>query len=563
LSFLKIGDKILKPLGNLAPRFKIRFLVLLFAILLPRTGVGLTDRFAAFDLWPSVGDRYFVGVSSSQGLYKNQYSFGLSNAFVLHPLDLLDPTGTRLGSVVDYYFGHFLSAGFGITDFWQAGLTLPIFSAARFEDPTIEPSQGKTSVHKIGDIRLTSKIRVLDAIRRRFGLAFEPFVTIPLGADDSFLGESSVTGGFRAIGDVQITRRLRLALNLGAELRGERVLINNIDFSHRFLTGLGVAVDIARGISFSGEAQANPSFGNFFTEKDTTPVELTGTFQWDIGNTGFKVGVGGGSCLICGAKAGIARGFLNVSYRRMGDVYTLKERQDARMMLVTLKGGKEFLEAYEIYELTDKCPIDPSKYDINRDDPRCTEIYELQQVARDCPSEEEFDIERDNLKCLQFYSLRKHDSDKDDVPDFLDWCPTEGGSRDDRGCPTMAYLVISPEKGQILTQTINFEFGKARLRPDAIPILDAVAGALHTQPSIKLLSIEGHTDEVGTEEQNNALSYARARTVYNYLIDHGINSARLAYKGFGKRKPIADNKTEEGRARNRRVEFVIKKVGEI
>ena len=525
--------------------------------------MALTDRFSAFDLWPSVGERYFFSVSSSQGLYRYQYAFGLSNTFVQRPLDILDPTGTRVGSVVDYYVGHFLWGGIGITDYLQAGLSLPIFSTAQFEDPTVEPTPGDQTVFNLGDLRLSLKARLIDANRRRFGLAFEPFVTIPLGADDHYLGDSSVNGGIRAIGDFQITRRVRLALNLGAEFRGERVLINNIDFQHRFLSSLGVAVDIGRGISFAAEAHANPSFGNFYTRKDTTPVELLGGFHWDIGETGIKVSVGGGSCLICGAKAGVARGFLNVSYRRLNEQYILRERKDEEMMVVTLKGGKDFLDPYQIYELTDKCPIDSAKYDVSRDDPRCTEIYELQEIAKGCPPEDQFNIESDNLKCLQIYNLRKHDSDKDDVADFVDWCPTQAGGRDDRGCPTMAYLVISPEKGQIITRTINFEFGKAALTADARPILDAVAGALHAQPKIKKLSIEGHTDEVGTHAQNEALSVARARTVYSYLIDHGVNPERLTYKGFGKRRPVADNTTEEGRARNRRVEFLIKEVGEI
>lgn len=545
-------------------RFRVRCLAfaLLLAFACPwpsiRPAEAVSDRFQAFDIWPRVGERHFFSLNSSQTLYQYQYAFHLSNVFVWRPLDLLDPAGLRIRSVVGDYFGHFISGGVGLKDFWQVDFTLPLFSRIRFEDPLLDPSPGSSSHFRLGDLRIASKVRVVDANRHRFGLAFEPFVTIPLGADDVYMGNASVTGGLNAIGDVIISRRVRLALNLGVEFHGERVVINNINFSHRYLSSLGVSVDAGKGIRASAEMHANTAFSDFFADRDTIPIEFLGGVQWDIGDSGFTLGAGGGSCAICGARGAKARGFLNLGYRRLNESYLLKEKQDLDMMVVTLGGQPDQALAYEIYDLVDKCPIDKSQFVTDRDDPKCMEIYELQDLQ--CPSEDQFKRGRDNIKCLTVYELRKRDTDKDGVADYIDWCPTQYGGGKDRGCPDKAYLIINPETGQILTRSIHFEFGKATLMQESIVILDTLTGAIHSQPGIKHLSIEGHTDDIGSDGANQSLSYARARTVYQYLVDHGINPARLSYKGFGERYPLTGNDTAEGRARNRRVDFIIQRV---
>lgn len=540
------------------------FLAFLFFFLsFPLVARAATDRFQAFDVWPRVGERHFFSLDSSQTLFRYQYDFQLSNMIVWRPLDLIDVSGLRVSSVVNHSLGHFVSAGIGITDYWQVGMTLPVFSSVRFEDPLIDPSPGATNSFRVGDIRLSSKVRVIDANRHRFGLAFEPFVTVPLGGDVAFMGNSSVTGGVHAIGDVLVSKKVRVALNLGAEFHGERVIINNIDFTHRWLSSLGVSFDAGHSLTLSAEAHANTSFGDFFSDRDLIPVEFLGAVQWDIGDTGLRVGAGGGTCAVCGAGGAKARGFLNLSYRRMSDSYLLKEKEGLDMMYVTLGLGVRDTEklAYEIYTLSEKCPLDRGRFVTDRDDPKCMEIYELRDLAVSCPPEENFKRKRDNPKCLSVYELRRRDTDEDGVADYLDWCPTESGAKDKNGCPDGAYLVINPEEGRILTKSIHFEYNRAVVRPISHVILDTLVEALHSQPAVKKISIEGHTDNIGSAEKNSGLSQARARAVMEYLIKHGVNRQRLTYKGFGAKQPIGDNATPEGRARNRRVNFIIKEVG--
>jgi OOP family OmpA-OmpF porin len=106
-----------------------------------------------------------------------------------------------------------------------------------------------------------------------------------------------------------------------------------------------------------------------------------------------------------------------------------------------------------------------------------------------------------------------------------------------------------------VTLYINFDTDKATLRPDAQPIMDEIHKLLVADAALKL-SIEGHTDGTGGADHNRQLSTARARAVFGALVGLGVDPSRLASKGFGPDKPIADNGTEEGRAKNRRVELV-------
>ena len=102
---------------------------------------------------------------------------------------------------------------------------------------------------------------------------------------------------------------------------------------------------------------------------------------------------------------------------------------------------------------------------------------------------------------------------------------------------------------------INFDTNKATLRADAQPIIDEINKLLVADPALKL-SIEGHTDNTGGADHNRELATSRARTVLGALVGLGIDASRLESKGFGQDKPVADNSTDEGRARNRRVELV-------
>lgn len=118
-------------------------------------------------------------------------------------------------------------------------------------------------------------------------------------------------------------------------------------------------------------------------------------------------------------------------------------------------------------------------------------------------------------------------------------------------------LETATDKTFIL-QNIFFETGSAKLLPASYPELKNLVNTLQKNPSLQI-EISGHTDNTGSDGINRQLSEARAKSVYQYLIDQQIDATRLSYKGYGAEKPVATNETEEGRRQNRRTEFKIVK----
>ncbi len=144
------------------------------------------------------------------------------------------------------------------------------------------------------------------------------------------------------------------------------------------------------------------------------------------------------------------------------------------------------------------------------------------------------------------------DSDYDGVADAIDECPgtLPGTVVDPKGCPVE--LTAQVIKG------VNFETDSAVLLTDSKAILDETAKSLMAMQDPNLLvEIGGHTDPIGTRDYNLKLSQQRAEAVRQYLISKGVPAEQLKAQGYGESQPVADNESDEGRARNRRVEFRI------
>ena len=107
-----------------------------------------------------------------------------------------------------------------------------------------------------------------------------------------------------------------------------------------------------------------------------------------------------------------------------------------------------------------------------------------------------------------------------------------------------------------LPDGVTFDVGSATLKPAFRSTLDDVAGSLTQYPN-SLIDVYGHTDSTGSDSFNQSLSERRAQTVANYMTSRGVNSARIRWQGFGEALPVADNSTDYGRQRNRRVEIKI------
>lgn len=141
------------------------------------------------------------------------------------------------------------------------------------------------------------------------------------------------------------------------------------------------------------------------------------------------------------------------------------------------------------------------------------------------------------------------DSDNDGVADYKDDCPNTpaGNIVDDKGCNKVMLVELTG---------VHFDFDKATLTTEAKSILDSGVAKLKEFDHINI-SIAGHTDSIGSDSYNKGLSDRRAKAVHDYMMSQGIAAMRMQWAGYGENSPVASNDTEEGRARNRRVELKI------
>ncbi|HEY1045434.1 MAG TPA: OmpA family protein [Bacteroidia bacterium] len=144
------------------------------------------------------------------------------------------------------------------------------------------------------------------------------------------------------------------------------------------------------------------------------------------------------------------------------------------------------------------------------------------------------------------------DTDGDGVYDNKDVCVKVAGPASNKGCPEIKQEVV--QRIALAAKGINFETGSDKILAESFDDLDALVKILNEYPEAKV-AIDGHTDNVGDPATNKELSQKRADAVKAYLVSKGVDASRLTATGYGDTQPIADNKTKQGRAKNRRVDF--------
>jgi outer membrane protein OmpA-like peptidoglycan-associated protein len=203
------------------------------------------------------------------------------------------------------------------------------------------------------------------------------------------------------------------------------------------------------------------------------------------------------------------------------------------------------------------CPIDTDGDGIADYLDSCPNEKGLSQF-KGCPDSDGDGIADKDDKCPNLKGDAQYsgcpDTDGDGITDNEDKCPKVKGIASNKGCPE-----VTEEVKQLFTQAlqgIQFESGKDIIKKSSYSILDQVVKVMNDNPEYKL-KINGHTDSQGDDNMNMTLSDKRANAVKTYLVDKGIDSERLSAAGFGETLPVADNNTADGRAKNRRVEFVV------
>ncbi len=220
-------------------------------------------------------------------------------------------------------------------------------------------------------------------------------------------------------------------------------------------------------------------------------------------------------------------------------------------------------EDLDSFEDTDGCPEEDNDKDGVADGADACPIQFGIAAFEGCPDSDADGVADADDECPQEPGKAEAfgcpDQDGDRVPDARDACidvPANPGidpMRSD-GCPSRVFVAENAIK---ITETVEFDTNKATIKPGSHALLDDVVRVLQKYPGIKKIQVEGHTDSVGDDARNLTLSEARAAAVSKYLTDHGVDANRLASKGYGESDPIGDNKTKDGQATNRRVEFEI------
>ena len=424
------------------------------------------------------------------------FEFGFLINYGYRPLVITDANGNYARSVVSGRLGMDLQGSVTLFEPLAVGLDLPFFL---FQSGYYNPSSAG-----LGKLRVVPKVRLLDD-RRGVGLALLGEMRLP-----THTGDYSGNPGFEFVPKVALDHRfgngIRLGINLGVAIRESSNYFN-------INTGSEFAYGAAIGYRFGGNSgkteiglDLNGGLGLIRSNRVQHPLEIFGFLRQALSDEWELFG-GPGAGIVPGYGVPVVRFFAGIRFA-------------------------------------------PTSHDrdhdgISDDQDACPDIAEDRDADQDwdgCPEEE-------------------LDSDHDGVPDSKDLCPnakeTINGIADDDGCPDTGDPRVIYEDGKFtVLEAIHFETGRADIKPDSHALLDQVTLMIKANPDVKI-KVTGHTDDTGPHDLNVRLSQDRATSVRNYLVQHGVAPQRVRAVGYGPDKPLIKGTTDDARAKNRRVEFVV------
>ncbi len=524
-----------------------------------------------------------LGTDSSEVLYPMQFTASANVGFAGNPVVWRYDDGS-VDPVVQRQVMLDIIVAAGIARLVDVALAIPI---ALEQNGPAGAGFGELSGAGFGDLRLIPRFSPVLERSYGFSLAFIPEVTVPTGDTDRFLGERSVSFRPRVVGTVPLwlpVGKLRAFVSLGYLLRRNALVaaadsrVEPFELGDELRWSLGAALQLDATpipITVLAELSGAQAARQPFTGEGLAAIEALGGARVRVMND-FVVTVGGGVGLSQGVGVPAYRIVAGLSWApipadtdgdgipdRIDECPALPEDYDRFADLDGCPDNDNDGDGIE--DSADACPNDPEDFNGVADEDGCPDAETADQdgdgildIDDQCPVEpEDFDGFEDEDGCPD------DDHDHDGIPNHLDQCPDEketiNGIDDDDGCPDLGEgQTVYIENFRIdITAKILFESGRATLKAQSKPVLDQVALQILAHPEIPRVRIEGHTDSVGDGEDNLYLSQDRADSVRRYLVRRGVNKRLLEAVGYGESKPIDTNATNAGRARNRRVEFVI------
>jgi outer membrane protein OmpA-like peptidoglycan-associated protein len=512
----------------------------------------------------------------------------------------------NLGAIVKNQLFLHLDGGLALWSRLYVNLDVPVAVFQSGDSPMGAATETFASPSKaqFGDLRLGLRVRLWGDYFDPFQIALGGYVWFPTGARGSATGDSFVTDGtVRGRPEVILggrADRVVWSASLGFDVRGAQQFAN-VQQSTMFDWGAGL------GFLFLDDRslQIGPELSGSLTLKDvqkrTTNAELLLDVRYRVISP-LEIAIGAGPGLSSGIGTPDFRGVLSVAYTpepsRDRDHDGILDKDDACPDVPGVpdpdpkKNGcpkPADRDGDGILDADDACPDVPGVPDpdpkkngcpkpADRDhdgipdaDDACPDVPGVPDPdpkKNGCPPDRDGDgIPDAEDACPDVPGVRTDDpktngcpldSDGDGIPDSEDACPHEKGPRDPdpkkNGCPRAVRVT---DKEVIILEQVQFDTGKATIKKVSDPLLDEVAGVLKEHPEILKIEVQGHTDSRGSRALNRQLSQARAEAVMKALVARSVAASRLQAKGYGPDVPIGDNKTDEGRQKNRRVQFNI------
>lgn len=322
----------------------IKFVFLFFLLISAQTALAQARRFEVISFKPAIDASSYFSVYGSQNLEASQANLGLYLDYANRPLQFVG-TGILAGrrGVVDHLLVADMFAAFGFTDWFEAGISLPLVPYNWFfRDDNGLANNGVS----LGDLMLMTKLRIIDNENSKFGFSVMPFVSLPTGEEERYMSNGSITGGGTLIVDYKIHPRVDLALNMGVIVRDD-VTRNNVTVDEQFNFGLGGNWEFAHDWVAILETYGRTTLKNFFKEEAETPLEAAGGVRYHIPDTGLNVSLGASVGILDGIGAPRARGFAGLQWTSEPKEEAPRARIEKNKIILTEK----------IYFDTDKATI--------------------------------------------------------------------------------------------------------------------------------------------------------------------------------------------------------------
>ena len=561
-------------------------------------------------LEPSSPGDVFFAVPSPDTIGAATLRAGALLDYARNPLVIGDSNGNTVGRVVQHQLLLHVSVALALAERIAINLDLPFalvnkgdgtFEAGTYTGANAFVSPSGTAV---GDLRIGARLRLFGSSRAPVGLAIGGYLWVPTATRDAFLTDTKVRGQAHVLLGGTIERFIWTAM-VGPTFRTAQTYGGvRVGSQLAWGAGAGLLLGPDRKVTVGVESTGGTTLVD--TSRVLSAEALLGVKIRVLDP--LEIGVAGGRGFAHGLGTPDFRGLLTIAYAPSGDKPDpdsdgdgVRDSQDACPNEPGIPSADPRTNGCPppppadqdhdgIADAHDACPSEPGPASAdptkNGCPPRDADKDGILDEADACPNEPgpasddpkrngcppPPDADGDGIPdgsdaCPKLAGVKSDDpaangcppdSDGDGFRDDQDACPHEKGvdSSDPakRGCPRLV-RVTSTEI--VILEQVQFDTNKAKIKPASDALLQSVAEVLKEHPEILSLEVQGHTDDRGKPKHNATLSQARADAVVAVLVSRGVPASRLTAKGYGQDVPLASNATEEGRQKNRRVQFVV------